>query len=59
VSAPKKSHKGNDDRLPLRWGVILAVAVGAGVGIGVVGGPIAGVCVGIAITGLLSTTLGS
>ena len=55
----RKSGKGSDDRLPLRWGVILAIAVGAGLGVGVVGGLIAGVGVGIAITGLLSTTLGS
>ncbi len=54
MSARKKG-KDSDDRLPLRWGVILAIAIVAGLGVGVVGGPVAG----IAITGLLSTTLGS
>ncbi len=58
MSARKKG-KDSDDRLPLRWGVILAIAIGAGLGVGVVGGPVAGIGVGIAITGLLSTTLGS
>lgn len=55
----RKSGKDSDDRLPLRWGVILAIAIGAGLGVGVAGGPIAGIGVGIAITGLLSTILGS
>jgi hypothetical protein len=57
VSA-RKSGRDSDDRLPLRWGVILAIAVGAGLGVGVAGGLVAGIGVGIAITGLLSTTLG-
>jgi hypothetical protein len=54
----RKSGNGSDDRLPLRWGVILAIAVGAGLGAGVAGGLIAGVGAGIAITGLLSAILG-
>ncbi|TCO55628.1 hypothetical protein [Actinocrispum wychmicini] len=48
----------NDDRLPLRWGVILATAAGVGVLAGVLGGPLAGLGAGLAVTGLLSQILG-
>jgi hypothetical protein len=48
-----------DERLPLRWGVILAVAAGAGLGLGMWGGPAAGVVVSIAVVGLLFQILGN
>lgn len=53
----KKS--GPDERLPLRWCVIFAVAGGSGLGAGILGGPAAGIGVGIAVVGLLSTILGN
>ena len=55
----RKSRKNSDDRLPLRWGVILAIAIGAGLGAGVVGGPIAGIGVGIAQGYIGSAGLGT
>ena len=53
------STDGNDDdRLPLRWGVILLGALGSGAVIGFLGGPLAGFGAGLAITGLLYKILG-
>lgn len=49
---------GADERLPLRWAVILTVAGAAAIGIGTLAGPVAGVGTGIAITGLLSAIIG-
>ncbi|MGW5720558.1 hypothetical protein ACWEVP_30605 [Amycolatopsis sp. NPDC003865] len=47
-----------DERLPLRWGVILAIAVGVGVLAGSLGGPLAGLGTGLAVCGLLYQVLG-
>ncbi|RSN53535.1 hypothetical protein DMH01_38145 [Amycolatopsis sp. WAC 04182] len=48
----------SDERLPLRWAVILTIAVGAGLLAGFLGGPLAGLGVGIAVCGLLTQILG-
>jgi hypothetical protein len=48
-----------DDRLPLRWGVILMAAITAAVGVGYLSGPLAGWTVGMAMTALLSNILAS
>jgi hypothetical protein len=53
------STDGNDDdRLPLRWGVILLGALGTGAVVGFLGGPLAGFGAGLAITALLYKILG-
>ncbi|HEV2784240.1 MAG TPA: hypothetical protein VGX25_33055 [Actinophytocola sp.] len=47
-----------DDRLPLRWGVILLGALGAGIAAGFAGGPLTGWATGLATTALLYQILG-
>lgn len=42
-----------EDRLPLRWTVIIAVSSAVGLGVGHAAGLVAGVTVGIALAGLL------
>lgn len=48
-----------DERLPLRWGVILIAAAGVAVFAAQHGGPLAGLGAAIAATGLLFKVLGS
>lgn len=48
-----------DDRLPLRWGVILLAAVGAGIGTACIGGPLVGFGFAVTVTGLLFKILGT
>lgn len=43
----------DDDRLPLRWGVILLGAAGAGIGAAWLGGALVGIGFGVTMTGLL------
>lgn len=57
MSADDGSQNKDDGRLPLRWAVILFVALGAGVGAGFLGGPLAGWGVGLATTALLFNIL--
>lgn len=52
------SGSNGDEHLPLRWGVILTIAVGAGILAGFVGGPLAGLGSGLAVCGLLHQILG-
>jgi hypothetical protein len=59
VNTDEGSKVGPDERLPLRWGVILAVAVGTGIGAGLLGGPLVGLGTGISIVGLLFKILGN
>jgi hypothetical protein len=47
------SEKPEQDHLPLRWVVILAVGTGVGLLIGFAAGPAAGATVGVATVGLL------
>jgi hypothetical protein len=47
-----------DERLPLRWGVILLGAAVFGAGLGMLGGPLAGLGTGLAVVGLMSRILG-
>ncbi len=47
-----------DERLPLRWAVIIVVAIGAGVAAGHVGGPLAGWGTGLATVALLYKVVG-
>jgi len=56
--AKQDSKHRKDDRLSLRWGVILTVAVGTGFGTGALAGPVAGIGIALATTGLLSNILG-
>lgn len=51
-------QENKDDRLPLRWAVILVVAVGAGVAAGYVGGPLAGWGTGLATVALFYKIVG-
>ena len=48
-----------DDRLPLRWAVILLAAVAAGIGTAFLGGPLVGIGFGVSVTGLLFKILGT
>ena len=48
----ERDSQNGDDRLPLRWAVILLGAIGAGVGAGYLGGPLAGWGVAVATTAL-------
>jgi hypothetical protein len=47
-----------DDRLPLRWAVILLGALGAGIAASFIGGPLAGWATGLATTAVLFKILG-
>ncbi|OLT19599.1 hypothetical protein BJF78_36060 [Pseudonocardia sp. CNS-139] len=53
-----KQGPDTNDGLPLRWGVILAIAVGLGILGTFFGGPLAGLTVGLAACGLLFQILG-
>ncbi|WP_141704272.1 hypothetical protein [Planobispora rosea] len=46
-----------NDKLPLRWALILTVGTAVGVGIGLVGGLVAGVGLGLGCAGFLHTVL--
>jgi hypothetical protein len=48
-----QNHKGTEERLPLRWLVILSVATAVGIAVGLFGGVVAGVPAGLAATALL------
>lgn len=58
VTTKKIGKSVSDERLPLRWGVILSVAVGVGIGVGTQGGVVAGVGTGLVVVGLLFQMLG-
>jgi hypothetical protein len=49
----------SDDRLPLRWGLIVICAVAAGITMGTAWGSPAGVGTGLAVAGLLGRILGN
>ncbi|MFI9450763.1 hypothetical protein [Amycolatopsis sp. NPDC052450] len=57
TTADRRKTNG-DDRLPLRWGVILTISVGAGFLAGFFGSPLAGLGAGLAACGLLFNILG-
>ena len=48
-----------NDRLPLRWTVILFIAIGAGIVAGYLGGPLAGWGTGLATVALLYKIVGN
>ena len=54
-----RSPEDKDERLPLRWAVILFVAVGAGIAAGYLGGPVAGWGTALATTALLFKVIGT
>jgi hypothetical protein len=58
LSTSSGDHDGDDDRLPLRWGVILLGALGTGAAVSFLGGPLAGFGAGLATTALLYKILG-
>lgn len=47
-----------DERLPLRWAVILLTTVGAGAVAGLLAGPLAAIGTVIAVLGLLAVIVG-
>lgn len=51
LRGPRQSHE--PPRMPLRWIVILAVAVEAGLVVGYISALVPGVVVGVALAGLL------
>lgn len=51
------SGKDKDDRLPLRWGVIILGALGAAIIVGYLAGVLAGWTMGVATTALLHKIL--
>lgn len=53
-----RPEKERDDRLPLRWTVILVVAIGAGLVAGHLGGPVAGWGVWLGTAALLYKIVG-
>jgi hypothetical protein len=52
------SERGSDGLFPLRWAVILTIAVAIGLGTGVLGGAVTGIGTAVAVTGLLANILG-
>lgn len=58
MSRHSKSERGSDGSFPLRWAVILTIAVAIGLGTGLLGGPVAGIGMAVAVTGLLANILG-
>lgn len=58
MSTDTGGQDNDDDRLPLRWGVILLGALGAGIAAGYLGGPLIGWGTGMATTALLYKILG-
>ncbi|MEU7833811.1 hypothetical protein [Nonomuraea sp. NPDC049129] len=46
-----------NDKLPLRWVVILTISTGVGIGVGLVGGLVAGVGLGFVCAGFLHAVL--
>lgn len=51
-------NENEDDRLPLRWALIIVVALGAGLVAGRLGGPLAGWGTGLATVALLYKIVG-
>jgi hypothetical protein len=54
----KKPPGADDNGLPLRWALILAVAAGAGLIVGRTSGASAGVMVAVSVAGFLYLALG-
>ena len=52
------AQRNDDDRLPMRWAVIIAVSIGTGLVAGHFGGPIAGLTAGLAVMALMHQILG-